>query len=306
MSGLVAGVDAVLVNTNDPTALARALGGLGWVAEPPELMAAEAAESLFGVRSACEVTALGSPGVSTGRILACRWPDLPALPEGEPVSGLSLGLFSIDLYVRDMEAVPALTGLPWSGGGPQAYEVGAGTTTVRVEEGLLRAPDALALVPVRAARPRATAAWSLDPQRDATELTSVVLATDDVDRTLGFLGPEGLGLPVMYDSVVESAALSEMVGAPAGSVYRLAFLGGDQTARVEVIARQGPPAEAHDLRERQRPAAATGLFGWLVQVADLDRAAAAGTIVGGPVAAFGGRAVALLGPDRNLVVAVSR
>ena len=306
MKPLARAIEAVLVNTNDPAPLTRTMTALGWVAEPVSRLDAAVAARLFGVDSACEITVLGSPGVSSGRIIACRWPDLQTLPEGPRLTGSSLGLFSIDLYVHDMEECRRRTGAEWTGDGSEVYEFGGGGGSVRVEEGLLWIADRVPLVPVRAERPRATAAWAIDPARPSTELTSVVLATDDVDRAVRFLGPAGLGLPLIYDAVIDSPALARMIEGPAGSAYRLAFLGADDTARVEIIARQGPPAHADDVRERQRPARATGIFGWVVEVTDLERALAGGDGTGEIVDAFGGRAAMTLGPDRNLVVAVQR
>lgn len=305
MKPLARAIEAVLVNTNDPAALTRTMAALGWAEEFGERLEAPAAARLFGVDSACELTVLGSPGVSSGRIIACRWPDLPPLPEGPRLTGRSLGLFSIDLYVHDMEDCRRRIGAEWSCGGREVYEFGGGGS-VRVEEGLIWIADRVPLVFVRAERPRATAAWAIDSARPSTELTSVVLATDDVDQAVRFLGPEGLGLPLIYDVVIDSPGLARMIEAPDGSAFRLAFLGGDDTARVEVIARQGPPGPTDDVREQQRPGRATGILGWVVEVTDLKRAMAVGERTGEVVEALGGWAGAILGPDRNLVVVLQR
>lgn len=267
MSPLIAGIHAALIRIVDPDPQLRLWQALGW-----SLLSSGRREAApYGERGQVEAWVLGAPGARGGRVELLRFETDPPAGEARP-SVLDQGPFAVDVYVRDMEgsaAACAEEGFHWGGGGPQDYRFATPSgATITVREGLVAGPDGLNLVMVKAGAPRPTEAWAADPDAATTELTSVVLSSFDLDAALGFWGPGGVGLELLYDVELAEPALTRMLGIPSGNRFRLAFLAGTSTARLELMSPlpqpQPGPAPSSHLRR--------GFFGCVIAVADLESA----------------------------------
>ena len=303
---LVDGVTAAIVGVSDRQPhLDLYCGRLGFEVAAEAVIDGETAAALWGAPAAVPVTVLAAAGAGTGRI-ALVGVDAAGPPEHPHTA--DLGLAGIDLYTRDVQTTHrelVAAGYPWLAP-PATYQVPLGERGVTVTEGFCLAPDGTDLVFVEPASPRGTTAWAVDPDRDYTELTSVVCHVPDVEREVAFWGPAGLGLEAWYDVTFTSAELARMAGLPPASRVRLVFLAGATTARIEVLAVPDVTSGV-DRRAAQRPAHSLGHSGWVVHTRDLDTALARATAQGGELQAAGpvptddpllgkGRAVSLRTP----------
>lgn len=282
---LVEGITAAIVGVSDfAPHLDLFRDRLGYEVTGEGVVPAAVAGPLWGSGDAdVEVMALAAAGAGTGRIHLVRVPD-PIAP-AEPPHNLDVGLVGIDMYARDIEAAHAqftASGHPWAVA-PTTYGVSVGEREVQVTQGICPAPDGTVVVFVQPAAVRGTEAWTADPGRAYTELTSVVCHVPDPDAEVAFWGPDGLGMGVWYDVVFSAPGFDKVAGLPPGTKMRLAFLAGERTARIEVTC----AATEHrvDRRAAQRPARSLGHSGWSVRTRDLD--AALGTVrrTGGTVTA---------------------
>lgn len=260
---------------------------LGYQVAAEGVVPAAVADALWGSGPAdVEVIALAAAGAGTGRIHLVRVPE-PMAP-AEPPHNLDDGLVGIDMYARDIEAAHAQLGRAgheWTTS-PTTYGVPVGEREVQVTQGVCPAPDGTVVVFVQPAAVRGTEAWTADPTRSFTELTSVVCHVPDPDAEVGFWGPEGLGMAVWYDIVFSSPGFDTVAGLPAGSKMRLAFLAGEKTARIEVTSAVGE--HRVDRRALQRPARSLGHSGWSVRTHDLEAALESvrrtgGQVLGAPI-----------------------
>lgn len=291
-SALVPGVSAAFLGVSDPAAhVDFYCGRLGFAVTERGGVPAEQAAQLWGEDREVPYTVLAAAGAAHGRIILLTVPNAPEVLHPHTAD---LGLVGIDVYTDDIVRAHAdLTGAghPWATA-PATWEVPVGDRQVTVTEGFCYAPEGTDVVFVQPENPRGTAAWSAEPDRPYTELTSLVCHVRDVDAEVGFWGPDGLGLDLWYDLSFTSPGLDEMAGLPSGTMMRLAFLAGPETARIEVT-RVGDGSLGIDRRNGQRTAQALGHSGWLVTTPDLDRALAVvhhrgGRVNAGPVEARGG------------------
>lgn len=303
---LIDGITAALLGVRD-TAPHRDLycGQLGFTVAGSGAVPAATAAALWGDGLGdVPVTVLTAAGAATGRIALLT---VDAAQEPQHPYTADLGLQGIDVYTRDIKATHTAVlaaGYRWQAP-PQTYEVPLDSgQTVAVTEGICLAPDGTLLVFVEPANPRGTTAWTADPARECTELTSVVCHVPDPEREIAFW--TSLGLSLWYDVTFSATGLEQMAGLPAGTRMRLAFLAGPATARIEVTS-VNTDASGVDRRAAQRPGRALGHSGWLVRCRDLDEAIARSTssgasLAGGPVATDDpllgtGRAAAVLTPN---------
>ncbi len=231
-----------------------------------------------------ETRLLTAAGARTGRIHLLKVAD-PVAPAEHPHT-LDLGLAGLNLYTRDIEASHdrlVAVGHPWTTA-PSTYEVPLGDTVVSVTEGFCFGPDGVDVVFVQPANARGTEAWSADPLRPYTELTSVVCHVPDFEAELRFWGPEGLGLSARYDVTFSSPGLEAMAELPEGTVLRLAFVtgAGGGTTRIEMI-HVADNVRGVDRRPAQRPARDLGHTGWSVRTRDVEAAVARAEETGGRV-----------------------
>ncbi|MFG1943681.1 VOC family protein [Nonomuraea sp. NPDC048826] len=285
---LVEGITAAIVGVSDfGPHLDLFRDVLGYEVAGEGVVPASVADPLWGSGPAdVEVLALAAAGSGTGRIHLVRVPE-PLAP-AEPPHNLDVGLVGIDMYARDIEAAHAsfaASGRVWTTP-PTTYGVSVGEREVQVTQGVCPAPDGTVVVFVQPAAVRGTEAWTADPERPYTELTSVVCHVPDPDAEVAFWGPDGLGMGVWYDVVFSAPGFDTVAGLPPGTKMRLAFLAGEKTARIEVTS----AATEHrvDRRATQRPARSLGHSGWSVRTRDLAAAldrvrATGGTVTASPV-----------------------
>jgi hypothetical protein len=271
---LIDGVTAAIVGVSDRQPhLDLYCGRLGFDVVAEGVIDHATARALWGEGLAeLRVTVLAAAGAPSGRIALVDVDGSDGADATHPHTA-DLGLAGIDVYARDIEATHRdLTahGYAWLAA-PATYDVPLGERRVTVTEGICLAPDGTDLVFVQPAKPRGTAAWESDPDRDYTELTSVVCHVSDVDSEIVFWGPAGLGLEVWYDVTFSAPGLDRMANLPPGSQVRLAFLAGATTARIEVMSVLGGVAGA-DRRAFHRPGRSLGHSGWIVRTRDLDAA----------------------------------
>jgi catechol 2,3-dioxygenase-like lactoylglutathione lyase family enzyme len=285
-------------------------GQLGFaVAETGVIPAAQAA-ALWGEGIGdTEVTVLAAAGAAHGRIVLLRVPG--AAPAEYPHTA-DFGLAGIDVYTRDIEEshrVLSAAGYRWMTP-PDTWKVPLGDTLVTVTQGFCQGPEGTDIVFVQPAAPRGTAAWDAEPDRFYTELTSVVCHVPDFDAEVGFWGPDGLGLSPWYDVSFSHPGLDAMATLPPGTVMRLCFLAGPETARIEVTQIQNR-STGTDRRPEQRTGRHLGHSGWLVRTPDLDAALTAAERSGGrllspaadgPSVLFGGARVAMVDTPNGIPV----
>ncbi len=291
-NALIPGVSAVFVGVSDPSRHRDFYcGQLGFAVSADGVVPAEQARSLWGVDHAVPYTVLCAAGAAHGQIVLLTVPDAA---DGVRPHTADVGLVGIDVYTDDIVQTHAdltAAGYAWATA-PATWEVPLGDKQVTVTEGFCHAPEGTDIVFVQPDSPRGTAAWSAEPDRPYTEVTSLVCHVLDVESEVSFWGPEGLGLEVWYDVSFTSPGLEEMAGLPSGTTMRLAFLAGRRTARIEVT-QVGDGGVGSDNRARQRTARALGHSGWLVETPDLDRALdrvrdSGGRVHAGPLDSRGG------------------
>ncbi|SEF69368.1 hypothetical protein SAMN04489712_101850 [Thermomonospora echinospora] len=280
---LIEGITAAIVGVTDfGPHLELFVDRLGYEVAAAGTIPAAVADALWGSGPAdLEVIALAAAGSGTGRIHLVRVPE-PIAP-AEPPHNLDTGLVGIDMYARDINAAHAALGKaghPWTVA-PTTYGVAVGEREVEVTQGICPAPDGTVVVFVQPAAVRGTEAWSADPERSYTELTSVVCHVPDPDAEVAFWGPEGLGMDVWYDVVFSSPGFDKVAGLPDGTRMRLAFLAGAKTARIEVTS--ADTEHRVDRRAAQRPARSLGHCGWSVRTRDLSAALESVRRTGGQV-----------------------
>jgi predicted enzyme related to lactoylglutathione lyase len=298
---LIEGVTAALIGVRGVAAhLDLYCGQLGFEVASTDVIPAATASALWGGKLPdIAVTVLAAASAPTGRIALLTIPGLD--PVAHPHTA-DLGLEGIDIYTKDIKATHkqlAAAGYPWQSP-PETYDVPLEDgSSVTVTEGMCLAPDGTVLVFVEPANPRGTAAWNADPDRDYTELTSVVCHVPNADAEIMFW--TRLGLSIWYDVTFSATGLEQMTGLPAGTRLRLAFVAGPATARIEVTSVVSG-ASGVDRRGATSPGRALGHTGWVMRCSDLAEAlsqssAAGGTVVGGPVPLGNGRAASILTPN---------
>jgi catechol 2,3-dioxygenase-like lactoylglutathione lyase family enzyme len=227
------------------------------------------ARALWDVDDDVAVTFLAAAGAPGGRI------DL-VLIEGEQPAAQhphmrDLGLIGLDVYTKDIQQTYGsllASGFAWNAP-PTTYGVPMGDGSVRLTEAFCKGPGGVDVVFLQPEAPRGTRAWDSDPRRLHTELTSVLCHVPDVDAEVAFW--VSLGLQANYDVTFSSPGLDTVADLDPGSVVRLAFLAGEQTARIEVINMPNTQVGL-DRRTEQRPARGMGHSGWRVQTRNLSRA----------------------------------
>lgn len=284
---LIEGITAAVIGTAD---VGRAVDfycqHLGWEVADKGVVPAATTEALWGPGLGdIEATALCAAGADTGRIHLVEV-STPVAPVERP-HNLDYGLIGIDMYARDIAAAHETMrrdGVEWLRA-PSTYDVPLGGKNVQVTQGVCPAPDGTMVVFVQPLAVRDTAAWSVDPDRPYTELTSVVCHVPDPDAEIRLWGPDGLGLSIWYDVTFSAAGFDAVADLPPGTPMRLAFLAGPRTTRIEVTCAEIP--HRVDRRPTQRPGRSLGHSGWSVRTRDLDaalaRAAAAGATRHGDV-----------------------
>ena len=308
---LVGGVNAAFVGVTDlQQHLDLYVHQLGWAVSEQGRIPAQEAAALWGEGTGdVPVVTLTAAGATHGRIILLGVPDqaVPAHPRQADT-----GLIAINMYTRDIESsheVLSEAGQKWATP-PATWQVPLGERLVTVTQGFLLAPEGTDIVFVEPVQARGTAAWEADPNRQYTELTSVVCHVPDFESEAAFWGPEGLGLDSWYDVTFTHPGLDKMAGLPPGTVMRLCFLAGPQTARIE-ITRMEDRTLGVDLRAQQRTAQHVGHSGWLLEVHDVDAAVSRAVELGGtllsaphdgPRVLFGGRRVACLDTPNGLRV----
>jgi catechol 2,3-dioxygenase-like lactoylglutathione lyase family enzyme len=275
---LVTGIHAVTITVSDLGPHLRLYrDALDWEVIGETTLPEELVARRWGVRSPAHLLRLSPPNAATGQLRLVRFPALRPASLGHPPIRVN-GFFAIDMYVRDLDEARrrvAAAGAMWAA--DARWEIEAPSCTVVVRQGLVRAPDDVNLVFVRAEEPRPTAVWAADPSAFCTELTSVVLGTPDVEHSKRFWGPQGLGLRIAYDAAFTQPEMSRMVGVEETSAFRMALGVGATTARLEILGRAPDPHSAvpsADLARRQRPGVSLGQTAWTIRVSDLDRAMA--------------------------------
>lgn len=311
MTHIVGGVNAAFIGVTDLNRHVDVfVDQLGWTIEIEGRIAAAEAEQLWGPGLGdLDVAVMTAEGAQHGRMVLIRVPSEPVPTHPRQAD---FGFIAINMYTHDIEASyreQTAAGCQWATP-PATWEVPLGEKVVSVTQGFLLAPDATDVVFVQPAQARGTAAWDRNPERQYTEVTSVVCHVPEFDAELAFWGPSGMGLDQWYDVSLSHPGLEAMANLPPNTVMRLAFLAGSTTARIEITRVQGPLLGT-DLRKRQRTARHLGHSGWLLEVHDLqsavDEAVAKGGTVHaaphrGPEFLFGGRSVAFLDTPNGLPV----
>jgi catechol 2,3-dioxygenase-like lactoylglutathione lyase family enzyme len=315
-TAIIDGIAAAVVTVADLDAHLRLYrDALGWDVTAQVTVHEPQARQLWGTPAAT-ITVLAPARAQTGRLHLFSAAGPPPEPGPHP-QGDGLGLYAVDMYVRDLDDARRrceAAGATFAGG-PAAWELGTPERRVTVAQARIAAPEGVNLVFVVPGAPRPTAAWDADPQAYATELTSVVIASPDVDASIAFWGGDGLGLAIAYDARFTQPALSQLVGAADDQEFRMAFGVGPRTARLELLGRpdgRGRAATpAGDLRARQRPGAITGMSALGVRVRDLGAALEmvrrrGGAVVAGPVALadspYGGERLAVARTPDGIVL----
>lgn len=290
------GIHAALCTVTDFAAHeALFCGVLGWRVESRRRLSARESHARLWVKAEAEVVQLAAPRASSGEVWLIRFRGTTPERLGHPPIRVT-GFFAIDLYVRDIdEAVRRIELAGFACAGKATWQVATPAGTVTVRQAKIDGPDDVTLVLVNPDAPRYTATWTHEPAAFATELTSVVVGSPDVEASKGFWGEGGLGLPVLYDSVFSQPEMSRMCGIEEDSAFRMAFGVGESTARLEIVGRAKDPhasVPSADLAPRQRPGMSLGQSAWVVRVKQLDSAietaAARGAAVIRPAARHSG------------------
>lgn len=297
------GIHAALCTVTDFAAHeALFCGCLGWQAGSRRRLSALEADARLRVRAEADVLQLTAQGASSGEVWLIRFRGMTPERLGYPPIRVT-GFFAIDLYVRDIdEAVRRLGHAGFACAGKATWQVATPAGTVTVRQAKIDGPDDLSLVLVKPEAPRYTATWTHAPAAFATELTSVVVGSPDVEASKAFWGEGGLGLPILYDSVFSQPEMSRMCGIEEDSAFRMAFGVGESTARLEIVGRATDPhasVPSADLAPRQRPGMSLGQSAWVVRVKHLDSAIEAATARGGTVMRPAARHSGLVGPDAD-------
>lgn len=295
------GIHAALCTVSDFTAHeALFAAALGWRAGSRRRLSAMDTAARFRVNAEAEIVQLQARGASSGEVWLARFAGTAPKRLGHPPIRVR-GFFAIDLYVRDLdEAVRRIELAGFACAGKATWQVATPTGTVTVRQAKIDGPDDVSLVLVNPREPRYTAAWAHEPAAFATELTSVVVGSPDVEASKAFWGEGGLGLPILYDSVFSQPGMSRMCGIEEDSAFRMAFGVGESTARLEIVGRANDPhasVPSVDLAPRQRPGVSLGQSAWIVRVNHLDSALAAATARGALVIRPAARHSGLVGPD---------
>jgi hypothetical protein len=277
-------------------------GALGWQAGSRRRLSAIETHARLQVAAEAEVLQLTAPGASSGEVWLIRFSGTTPRRLGYPPIRVA-GFFAIDLYVRDIdEAVRRIELKGFACAGKATWQVATPAGTVTVRQAKIDGPDDVSLVLVNPEKPRYTATWAQEPTAFATELTSVVVGSSDVEASKMFWGEGGLGLPIIYDSVFSQPEMSRMCGIEEDSAFRMAFGVGESTARLEIVGRAKDPHEtvpSADLAPRQRPGGSLGQSAWVVRVNHLDSAIEAATARGASVIRPAARHWGLAGPQAD-------
>lgn len=239
------GVDQVTVVTADtraPLALYRDQLGFREVARADlddpcyaELLELDGAGPLSAVL-------LGKPGSAGGWIRLVQAPGLPPVAERRTMH--RPGPFALDFYVRDLPeryAELVAAGHRFRSP-PRSYELaGAGFA---VDEVLLEAPEGFVHALVEYLPGRHRCVLGTAPDQTVSEVVAAVTVLDDVEEGLPLLR-DVLGGQVYYDQRFGGADVTELIGLPGGSTFRVVMLRGpaSRNARVELMERVDAPGQ---------------------------------------------------------------
>ena len=256
---------------------------LGWRVGTRHRLNTRDATARFQVDAEAEVMQLVAPGASSGETWLLRFAGQRPQRLGYPPIRVH-GLFAIDVYVRDIdEAVIRIERAGARCAGKATWQVATPGGTLTVRQAKVDGPDDVSVVLVNPEKPRYTATWTHEPGAFATELTSVVVGSRDVEASKVFWGEAGLGLPIIYDSVFSQPEMSRMCGIEEDSAFRMAFGVGESTARLEIVGRADDPhasVPSAEFAARQRPGMSLGQSAWVLRVSDLETAMARATAQG--------------------------
>ena len=273
---------------------------LGWHVASTTSLAPTGVNERFGMDTSARVVRLQAPGAISGDVWLIEFVGLRPESLGHPPVRVT-GFFAIDVYVRDLDhAIRRIEAVGARCAGTAAWQIPTPAGAVTVRQAKIDGPDDVTLVLVCPEKPRYTATWTLHPEAIATELTSVVVGSQDVEQSKAFWGHTGLGLPIVYDAEFAQPEMCRMCGIEEDSAFRMAFGVSPGTARLEIVGRAN---DSHagivslDLASRQRPGRSLGQGAWVVKVADVDAALAIARARGGSVLRGAATLTSLAGPN---------
>lgn len=266
------GITAAIVGMSDPQPHLRLWQEVfGFVELGRGVVESDTARALYGVEGPVEVRSLAAPTVKGGGVHLLHLPHVTETPLHR--SFWETGVNSLDVMVRGFDVAEealAAAGLAFREP-PRDMNLELESETVHgAEAALMLPPDQAYLQFGYFLNDVGLAGDALElPDRVFSEITSILVTAADVDAEIGFWTAFGYG--VWDDTTLCNPNLEYFLSVPQGAPVRLATIGGQGPAALELV---GLPPHYARSRVSAPIGHALGLAGVSIEVPDLSEAIA--------------------------------